>query len=96
MKINISSSHKNVPIELAESGKAFAVTVDMKADSANSIGNALCDLWNNSVAVMREESGTGKRELIRIGGGSFHTVVVGSLLSHSLILTEVKELNVVI
>lgn len=96
MKITISSGHKEVPVDNAESGKAYVVTVDMGAATANRITDSLCRLWNNTVAVAREEYGTGKRELIRVGGGETHNVAVGSVLSRCFVLTEIRELNVAI
>lgn len=94
MKINISNSVKRVSLRDAEPGKAYVVTVDAGAANINRIKGSLCELWNNAVAVVRE--GPEGRELIRVGGGEFHNVMVGSLLSQCFILTEIKELTVVV
>ncbi len=95
MKINISNSVKRVSLGDAESGKAFVVTVDAGAANVNRISCSLCELWNNTVAVVREGP-AGRRELIRVGGGEYHIVLADGPLGRCLILTEIKELTVVI
>lgn len=94
MRLNIVNGTKQVLVNDAVAGKVYVVRIDKRKASENLISESLYELWDGTVALIRNE--LAKTILLRFGGGAYSAVIVGSPLSLCFILEEVKELTVVV